>query len=294
MVPLFRLGSGVAAAMAAAAEAAAAAASALGFPEFLLPTGLILFASLARLRDAEASTGSSADCTWMSPSASSPAQKRRNAIAFRDMSSECGLLVNATRQFTQSVKVVVSVSVMNLNSSLTMRSTVLKASRTMCALLSLDADVRTMKTLFQPDLMFDARASTIWLTQRITSSRISGFCDFRISIMNGLKKSFWKLKLASSSMLRNLIASWRSESTAYMPTPRFSWQPTLTKKSDSCAQILPQTIRIRPMLKCAISTIWVRLKTRGVEAGSSSSMATAQSACTKAITLSVLSFTLHR
>lgn len=38
------------------------------------------------------------------------AQKRRKAMALRDTSRECGLLVKAMRQLTQSVNVVVSVS----------------------------------------------------------------------------------------------------------------------------------------------------------------------------------------
>lgn len=38
------------------------------------------------------------------------AQKRRKAMALRDTSNECGLLVKAMRQLTQSVNVVVSVS----------------------------------------------------------------------------------------------------------------------------------------------------------------------------------------
>lgn len=36
----------------------------------------------------------------------------------------------------------------------------------------------------------------------------------------------WKEKLASSSRSRNFMASWRSESTAYMATLRLGWQPT--------------------------------------------------------------------
>ena len=42
----------------------------------------------------------------MAPSASFMAQKRRKAMAFRLTSRLWGLLVNAIRQFTQSVKVV--------------------------------------------------------------------------------------------------------------------------------------------------------------------------------------------
>lgn len=47
-----------------------------------------------------------------SPSASFVAQKRRKPMAFRLISWLNLLLVNAIRQLTQSVKVVVSVSVM--------------------------------------------------------------------------------------------------------------------------------------------------------------------------------------
>ena len=50
----------------------------------------------------------------MAPSASFMAQKRRKATAFRATSRLWGLLVNAMRQFTQSVKVVISVSVMKV------------------------------------------------------------------------------------------------------------------------------------------------------------------------------------
>jgi hypothetical protein len=46
----------------------------------------------------------------MSPWASASAQKRKKAMALRETSRECGLLVKAMRQLTQSVKVVVSVS----------------------------------------------------------------------------------------------------------------------------------------------------------------------------------------
>ena len=42
----------------------------------------------------------------MAPSASFMAQKRRKAMALRLTSRLCGLLVNAIRQFTQSVNVV--------------------------------------------------------------------------------------------------------------------------------------------------------------------------------------------
>lgn len=42
----------------------------------------------------------------MAPSASFMAQKRRKAIALRLTSRLCWLLVNAIRQFTQSVNVV--------------------------------------------------------------------------------------------------------------------------------------------------------------------------------------------
>ena len=56
--------------------------------------------------------GSTCTALPMAPSASLSAQKRRNAMALRLTSGEQSLLVNAMRQFTQSVKVVESVSVM--------------------------------------------------------------------------------------------------------------------------------------------------------------------------------------
>jgi len=54
---------------------------------------------------------------------------------------ECGLLVKAMRQFTQSVKVAVSVSVMWLKCSRTIFSIVSKARRTIMGSLSPAAQV---------------------------------------------------------------------------------------------------------------------------------------------------------
>ena len=85
----------------------------------------------------------------------------------------------------------------------------------------------------------------------------------------GRRKSFWNVELASSSCSRNFIASCRRESTEYMAIDRFGCWLTSTKKSDRMAQIFVHTIRIRIMLTCAVSTILVRLYTRGDGAPSS-------------------------
>lgn len=58
------------------------------------------------------------------------------AILFKATPTECGLLVKAMRQFTQSVKVAVSVSVMWLKCSRTIFSMVSKDSRTIVGSLS--------------------------------------------------------------------------------------------------------------------------------------------------------------
>eukprot|EP00955_Chlamydomonas_euryale_P018580 198235-Chlamydomonas_euryale.AAC.2 len=68
---------------------------------------------------------------------------RRNAIELSATSSECGLLVKATRQLTQSVNVVVSVSVMCAKCSRTIFSTVSNAMRTIMGSRSPAAVVKT-------------------------------------------------------------------------------------------------------------------------------------------------------
>lgn len=100
----------------------------------------------------------------MAPSASFMAQKRKKAIAFRETSMLWGLLVNAMRQLTQSVKVVISVSVMKSKCSRTIFSMVSKASLTMVGCSSPAAVVNTMNMDFQPDLTLPTLASTIWET----------------------------------------------------------------------------------------------------------------------------------
>lgn len=50
---------------------------------------------------------------------------------------------------------------------------------------------RTMNMDFHPDLTLATRASTIWLTQRMMSSRISSARLCRITTTNGRRKSFW-------------------------------------------------------------------------------------------------------
>lgn len=68
------------------------------------------------------------------------------------------------------------------------------------------------------------------------------------------------------------LTSWRRLSTAYMATARLGWQPTAMKYSASTAQMRLHTKRMRVMLTCAASTIFVREKTLrgwgGVEAAS--------------------------
>lgn len=44
---------------------------------------------------------------------------------------------------------------------------------------------------FQPDLTLATRASTIWLTQRMMSSRISTARLCRMTTTKGRRKSFW-------------------------------------------------------------------------------------------------------
>ena len=97
----------------------------------------------------------------IAPSASLIAQNLKNAIAFNATSSECGLLVNAIKQLTQSVNVVTSVSVMKSKCSLTIFSIVSNASRTIICDSSLAAVVKTMNIDFQPDFTLLTLASTI-------------------------------------------------------------------------------------------------------------------------------------
>mmetsp|Transcript_25816 Transcript_25816/g.70012 ORF Transcript_25816/g.70012 Transcript_25816/m.70012 type:complete len:294 (+) Transcript_25816:1780-2661(+) len=109
----------------------------------------------------------------MEPSASFMAQNLKNAILLSATPTEWGLLVNAIRQFTQSVKVAVSVSVMWLKCSRTIFSIVSKARRTIVGSLSPAAVVKTMNMDFQPLFTLFTRASTICDRQRMMSSRIS-------------------------------------------------------------------------------------------------------------------------
>lgn len=82
-------------------------------------------------------------------------------MAFRETSILWGLLVKAMRQLTQSVKVVISVSVMKSKCSRTIFSIVSKASRTIVGCSSPAAVVNTMNMDFQPDLTLPTRAKTI-------------------------------------------------------------------------------------------------------------------------------------
>ena len=78
-----------------------------------------------------------------SPSANFSAQNRKKAMAFRLTSWLNLLFVKAIRQFTQSVKAVVSVSVMYGKYSLTIFSIVSKASNTILLWSSVAAVVKT-------------------------------------------------------------------------------------------------------------------------------------------------------
>ena len=91
----------------------------------------------------------------------------------------------------------------------------------------------------------------------LMSVLVARLCNMIYS--NGFKKSFWKLKLANSSLIKNLSASCRSESIAKMDTFKFSWEPTWTKCSLSIYQMRVQTKRIRAMFKSATSTKAYRL-----------------------------------
>mmetsp|Transcript_35654 Transcript_35654/g.84492 ORF Transcript_35654/g.84492 Transcript_35654/m.84492 type:complete len:236 (-) Transcript_35654:4104-4811(-) len=139
-----------------------------------------------------ASSGSSSTLPIV-PSASFIAQKRRNAMALRATSRECELLVKAIRQLTQSVNVATSVSVMCSKCSRTIFSMVSKERRTICCASSCAAVVNTMNMLFQPDFTLATRARTIWLTQRMMSSRISRLLLCRMTTTKGRRKSFWKV-----------------------------------------------------------------------------------------------------
>mmetsp|Transcript_24653 Transcript_24653/g.62011 ORF Transcript_24653/g.62011 Transcript_24653/m.62011 type:complete len:227 (-) Transcript_24653:2313-2993(-) len=142
-------------------------------------------------RSPACSTSSGSSSTLpIAPSASFIAQNRRNAMAFSATSSEWGLFVNAMRQLTQSVKVVTSVSVMCAKCSRTIFSIVSKDSRTIVCASSWAAVVNTMNMLFQPDFTLATRAKTIWLTQRMISSRISTLWLCLITTTKGRRNSF--------------------------------------------------------------------------------------------------------
>lgn len=141
-----------------------------------------------------------------------------------------------------------------------------KASSTIVSSWSDAAWWNTEKMFFQPERMLAAWEFTIWATQRITMSRIVGdlcgnqkkkshynlsssfyswikhilsYCAvliflkcmhpnlfFFMMCSNGLRKSFWKRKLASSPFSKNFIESCLKESTAKMATSSLGLQPT--------------------------------------------------------------------
>lgn len=66
---------------------------------------------------------------------------------------------------------------------------------------------------------------------------------FFMMCSKGLKKSFWKRKLASSPFSKNFMESCLSESTAKMATSSLGLQPTYRKTYVSGAQTsIPNTL----------------------------------------------------
>ena len=122
--------------------------------------------------------------------------------------------------------------------------------------LSWAARVKMLMMTLQPDLMwgvFDRQIFVMHITiYSLICDRVAKLCNMIYS--NGFKKSFWKLKLANSSLRRNLSASYLNESIAKIDTFKFSWLPTLTKCSLSICQILVHTNLILAMFKSATST----------------------------------------
>lgn len=83
---------------------------------------------------------------------------------------------------------------------------------------------------------------------QLTRSLASGLWLCVIVYSNGFKKSFWNLKLASSSFSRKRIASCRSASNAKNDTVGLVWQQTLLKCSPRIFHILDHSKRMRFML----------------------------------------------
>lgn len=71
---------------------------------------------------------------------------------------------------------------------------------------------------------------------------------FFIMCSNGLRKSFWNLKLANSPFSMNLVASCLKESTAKNAMSCRGLHPTLSKWSPRTCQIRDHCSLIRPML----------------------------------------------
>ena len=88
---------------------------------------------------------------------------------------------------------------------------------------------KTQKMFFHPDLILSDWLWTIWVTQRTTMSRIVGDRLRFMMCSNGLRKSFWNRKFASSPFSMNFIASCRSESTAKKAMFSLLLVPTLLK-----------------------------------------------------------------
>lgn len=138
---------------------------------------------------------------------------------------------------------------------LTIWPVVWKAISTMASSWSDAARWNTLKIFFHPERMFLAWEFTIWAIQRTTISRIvldlqhkdcrrwwriyheyvgKGFGTkliktnlfFFIMCSNGLKKSFWNLKLANSPFSINFIESCRKESRANIAISSLGLHPT--------------------------------------------------------------------
>lgn len=130
----------------------------------------------------------------------------------------------------------------------------------------------------QPDLIYGVFVLQIFVIHMTIYSLISVRLDKLWSIIcsNGLRKSFWKLKLANSSLIKNLSASCLRESIAKIATLRFSWLPTWTKCSLSIYQILVHTNLILAIFKSAISTRAYRLNFLALTESFSSALETLQ------------------
>lgn len=96
-------------------------------------------------------------------------------------------------------------------------------------LLAILPNRKTQNIFFHPDLILSDWLCTICVTQRTTISRIVGERLRFMMCSNGLRKSFWNRKFASSPFSMNFIASCRRESTAKKAMFSLLLVPTLLK-----------------------------------------------------------------